>query len=1150
MKDAIKKTAALALSLTLVAGSMPVTDLGARLAGISGISANAESRVYNPAEINERYNTEHNNFNYLKIDKLYRGNVIKGSESEHITLIVDNKLIVENENREFLFNVECTIKKSGYEVHTNEGYTNYIFELSTVNDDARFIYFYYDKDKRPFVEMLSPIDFINMPDIKDPNGEKTITGWYYDIDYNCDPFVFGGTTGNIVSNQIIILYAKWENINYEVRFDTGGLGTAPDTQKFNRYEDEELRRATAPAPVTDAGINWIFNGWYDIYSGRPFDFENTPISSDITIRADWIRANVVRFDANGHGSDPKPQVINPTSQDIYATAPEKDESVGIDWVLKGWYKQNSDTPFDFSTEIDADVNLVARWEEAPYKIQLDESAKFLTANGSRASENDTVVLTVMDGYNIGENTPVVKFGEETVDLTTNNDGTYSFTMPAGDVNISLPEGSVQKTEYTITKGNGIKNIKIKNGDEFVETDKATLDDEIYITLDIPDSQVLKKLSVTGDIKPERYYGMLGSVYKMNMPAKNIDISAEYVDLDKFTVIVEANEEKYAEITEQSTGITYKGYLEKDLSVNGKSYCSMIFEAPEDATDMTLRYKKSKDTADWENEINITVSNSLDDLSNGAIVKGNTNIAAVSFISNASASGGTQFLFTTAKGTVKAPQPQSKDGYAFVNWVDDNGNTYNVGSDVTARENGVIALNANWKRNRFTVTFDSGVASQTVTNGNKVTKPEDPKKEGMAFANWIVAERTNTLAKDQVFDFNTVITEDVKLKAEWKHVHNYIYLPLDDNKVLSKSIQKRIEESGYYDERYKSIAHVKYCKNDAVILENHKLDKDGKCLCGYQAEKPEKVAVYDITGNPDTLKPIEFVKGSSCTLTAEAKNSKGQIFDCWYYATKSKGQSGYTSFKAFSQKCKISFTVPKGDPMEEICLYAVYKDPPAEQQSVPDVLLIARHGTVGKNKAMQFGLAYQLPSGWKATAFEMRVGDNDRLCYFTPDTLSGDKVMASQFKSVVGQGGLGSYYCFEPASSLTALKIAFSKVPIYRPREDNIIASKNYGNNGGNNKYVSATLADKMYAGKGITVQDMALAAVGYKKPGTSGSTKLNVVPADIGYSDDHIYYAMGLLECIDDKGKKRTFIIDAIADCANDIVKGKDSQTTSLHELK
>lgn len=71
---------------------------------------------------------------------------------------------------------------------------------------------------------------------------------------------------------------------------------------------------------------------------------------------------------------------------------------------------------------------------------------------------------------------------------------------------------------------------------------------------------------------------------------------------------------------------------------------------------------------------------------------------------------------------------------------------------------------------FTVTFNSNggsaVTAQTVNVGEKATKPEDPTKHegtiGLYFLDWYTPDATT------VFDFDTPITNDTTLMAQWSN----------------------------------------------------------------------------------------------------------------------------------------------------------------------------------------------------------------------------------------------------------------------------------------------------------------------------------------------------------------------------------------------
>lgn len=129
---------------------------------------------------------------------------------------------------------------------------------------------------------------------------------------------------------------------------------------------------------------------------------------------------------------------------------------------------------------------------------------------------------------------------------------------------------------------------------------------------------------------------------------------------------------------------------------------------------------------------------------------------VTFNSNGGSSVASKSVYEGNK--VTKPGNPTKDDYTFVEWQLD-GKTYDFNSKVTKN----IELKAVWKKaNKYTVTFNSdggsSVASQTVVEGNKATKPGNPEKEGYNFNGWTLNGNN--------YDFNTKVTGNITLVAKW------------------------------------------------------------------------------------------------------------------------------------------------------------------------------------------------------------------------------------------------------------------------------------------------------------------------------------------------------------------------------------------------
>lgn len=119
-------------------------------------------------------------------------------------------------------------------------------------------------------------------------------------------------------------------------------------------------------------------------------------------------------------------------------------------------------------------------------------------------------------------------------------------------------------------------------------------------------------------------------------------------------------------------------------------------------------------------------------------------------------------------------------YTFVGWYQDPEGTmpYNFeGKTMPAND---IIVYAKWAAPTYTVTFDlNGVTSedkysdQTVEKGKLATEPADPTRDGYTFAGW---------TKDgSPFSFQTQITEDTTLTAQWISNEKYSLTYVSNNK---------------------------------------------------------------------------------------------------------------------------------------------------------------------------------------------------------------------------------------------------------------------------------------------------------------------------------------------------------------------------------
>ncbi|MBM6383535.1 MAG: InlB B-repeat-containing protein [Paenibacillus sp.] len=196
----------------------------------------------------------------------------------------------------------------------------------------------------------------------------TFAGWFADSGLN-QAFDFDNTP---VTTDLT-LYAKWKINSYTVNFESNG-GTAVDDQSVPYSE-----LATAPTDPTKAGHT--FAGWFtDSGLSQAFDFDNTPVTGDLTLYAKWsINSYTVNFDSNG-GTVVDDQSIQYGELATAPDAPTKDGHTFAGWFADSGLNQ----AFDFdNTTVTSDLTLYAKWSINSYTVNFNP-------NGGTAVDDQSI----------------------------------------------------------------------------------------------------------------------------------------------------------------------------------------------------------------------------------------------------------------------------------------------------------------------------------------------------------------------------------------------------------------------------------------------------------------------------------------------------------------------------------------------------------------------------------------------------------------------------------------------------------------------------------------------------------------------------------------------------------------------------------------
>lgn len=650
--------------------------------------------------------------------------------------------------------------------------------------------------------------------------------------------------------------------------------------------------------------------------------------------------------------------------------------------------------------------------------------KAATENGSfsvptvAAVNADITIETSPDtGYEL-ESLSVTAEGDETLGVTINgNNG--SFNMPEENVTVSA---IFKKIDYTVTVANDIS-----NGEVAVDKIAANYRDKVTLTVTPAAGYALNTISVT-DATGQAITLSNGS---FTMPASNVTVAANFGALKTYTIFYRASGSPSS--VQFRTTDSGEGHNMINSAKLGNIDCWAIqVQAAEGKSKFPVAFSTDGGST-WGSLSDRNVVNDIpNDLAEGdaVVIPGEAKAFIVSFLWGDIEADGNgsyyaeegksrNFLATTITTNITIADP-SKEGYSFLGW--DNGKTLiehpNGTVDISGTTESSIYA-ARWKQNTSTVKFNlnggsGSISDATVTYGNKVNAPANPTKDGYSFVRWVVArsvsEKINgketRLSAGTAFNFSdTEIINDLELKAEWKHVHSYVYLQLSDL-VFGGAFNDMLEYAPY--------VHVKLCTSmDDYCSEAHKFDSNGRCVCG--ATKPTPTVTLQKTIDNAVESTTQVIKNSVVSISApQTKNSKQ--FTKWQYYNGS-------SWVDLSKNTYTAFVIPT-----DLEVKAVYSGNAAE-------LSVESFNYKGN---IAFYFSYKVPNGYTVVDGGILYGNNAHIRYMDAKQLVAN---------VSGMADIMFPY------------IPSVEMPVhYDPAKDNAAA-----------KFGAQTIANRMFAEQAVNV---------------------------------------------------------------------------------
>ncbi len=503
----------------------------------------------------------------------------------------------------------------------------------------------------------------------------------------------------------IYLAARWNYKTYTVTFDTdeGTPASYPDQTGYCYF------KAKNPGTPTRDGYNFL--GWYN--GDKEFNF-NIYISQDYNLKAKWEKKvfYTVSFNSDG-GTEVSPQTIEKDGQ---ATSPDAPTKTG--YTFKEWQKDG--VKYDFSTAVTGDITLTAAWTINQYKVTFD------TDGGSPSYSEKTV------DYNTVITNPGMPTKTGYTFKEWQKDGkAYDFsTAVTGDITL-IAKWTANKYTITFDPNGGTpasySEVKVEYDKLLTEPTAPTKEGNTFLGWYDGDEKFdFENTKITKDYNLKAMWAE--KVYH------TVNLRYYWGNTDTYQVESGTTFPKPADPDETEWGVFEAWYLYDDET-----------EWAEDEYDFSTPVTSDITIAGWWKYKEYTVTFDTD--------------------------GGDPASYPSQTvecyDCVYNPGTPTKDGYNFIGWYYGE-NKFDFKTEITQNYD----LIAKWEeKTYYTLSFNSNggtdVAYQTIEEGGKATKPDDPVYAGHYLHVWVYSDD-----ETRIFDFdNDTITGNIILKAVWKEPYN-------------------------------------------------------------------------------------------------------------------------------------------------------------------------------------------------------------------------------------------------------------------------------------------------------------------------------------------------------------------------------------------
>ena len=616
-----------------------------------------------------------------------------------------------------LIPVPAEVQKPGY-IFAGWYYENALWDFATmtvtkdVKLEARWTPITYgviiDKDngEAPTEVALMPNNKIPAPEAPTRQGYE-FAGWYV---FDAASNTLSSTPWNFNEDVVtapVIIKAKWIK-TWTVSFEA--FGTIYDS--YTVYDGSLVE-----APLFDPEIpGAVFNGW--LLDTTPWDFATGTVHSNITLTASFLTKHTVRFDSAGAGNYDDITLI------YGEKIPRPADPTKENFIFDGWY--NGANLWNFETDfVTGDLTLIAKWA-TPIKVLFVDS---ITGNVISSAN-------VLTGHTVSEPKIPTKYGY-TFDYWYTTDGEWDFANDTVTEDIVIY--AQWNTNYWIIS---------------FDTDGAGEINPIFLEKGDTVASYLARFNKSFP-EPEKFsFGFGGWLYNgtdtkfTESDAITSDIALKAKWSDTYFVVKFYNNKDDEPVKVQNVAHDHPYVQEPtDLVLDAPTDGTYGFFGWVDINKKAWNFETDVATSDMELYANWLKANTVTLKVDGDVYK-------------------TLTAYTGKPAEMKDYTPPKKSGYAFVGWYDASGNLWDLGTKLVSAD---VTLTARWAKT-YTVYYNTEggspyyVPSETVNEGGKFTKPQDPTMQKFVFLGWH-CDQTNAY-----WDFNTPVEMDIDLHAIWAPIY--------------------------------------------------------------------------------------------------------------------------------------------------------------------------------------------------------------------------------------------------------------------------------------------------------------------------------------------------------------------------------------------